>query len=131
MAFTYDLTTSRGKVRLHIPDRVEADAMFTDEEIDAFLSPYSDEPGKVFLAAADAVEDIATNEALILKVISHNGLSTNGASLANSLLQRSARLRERGESMIDDDFCGFEIAEQADTVPQALEFLTKETLRNG
>jgi len=131
MAFTYDPSTTRGKVRMYIPDRLVDSAVFSDGEIDAFLSLYSEDPGKIFLAAADALEVIATDEALVLKVISNNGLSTNGASLANSLMQRSARMREKGESIMDDDFCGFDIAEYSDTPSQAMEFLTKEAIRNG
>lgn len=131
MTFTYDPSTSRGKVRLYIPDRIEASAVFNDDEIDAFLGVYSGEPGAIYLAAADALEVIATDEALVLKVINSNGISTNGASLANSLLQRSARLREKGEAILDDDFCGFDIAENADNPAQASEFLTKEAQRDG
>lgn len=38
MAFTYDLSTSRGEVRFGIGDTNEAHALFTDAEIDHFLS---------------------------------------------------------------------------------------------
>ena len=38
MAFTYDLTTSIGKVRLTIGDTVAAEAHFTDEELQVFLA---------------------------------------------------------------------------------------------
>lgn len=38
MAFTYDIATSRGKVRLGLADTQEATGIFTDAEIDHFLS---------------------------------------------------------------------------------------------
>lgn len=131
MTYTYDVATNRGKVRLLIPDRIEADAVFTDAEIDAYLSMYAGEPGTVHLAAAEALETLASDEALVLKVISTNGLSTNGAAVANSLLQRSARLRAKGEAMLDDGFCGFDIAEFADSPTQAAENVIKGALRDG
>jgi hypothetical protein len=37
MAFTYDLTTTRGQVRLALADTVEAEAVFTDAEVDHFI----------------------------------------------------------------------------------------------
>lgn len=43
MAYTYDLTTDIGKVRRDIGDTVEADAHFTDAELQSFL----DEGGSV------------------------------------------------------------------------------------
>lgn len=56
MAFTYDVSTNRGKVRLLCFDRVEADAVFTDAEIDAFLSLGNSD---VWLAASFACQDLA------------------------------------------------------------------------
>lgn len=51
MAFTYDLTTDAGKVRRDIGDTVAADAQFTDEEIDSFVT----EGGSVKAAAGLAL----------------------------------------------------------------------------
>lgn len=51
MAFTYVLTTDTGKVRRDIGDTVEADAQFTDEEIDSFVT----EGGSVKAAAGLAL----------------------------------------------------------------------------
>jgi len=36
MAFNYDITTDRGKVRLLIGDTVDVGHQFEDDEIDAF-----------------------------------------------------------------------------------------------
>lgn len=38
MAFTYDISTDRGKVRLGVGDTNEAHGIFTDDEIDEALS---------------------------------------------------------------------------------------------
>ncbi len=38
MAFTYDISTNRGKVRFYLSDTNEAQAMFTDAEVDNALT---------------------------------------------------------------------------------------------
>jgi len=53
MAFNYDITTDRGKVRLLIGDTVDAGHQFEDDEIDAFLTMAS---GSILIAAAYALE---------------------------------------------------------------------------
>ena len=115
MAFTYDVTTDRGKVRLLITDRDAAHEIFNDDEIDAFLSMMS---GNVLRAAAVALFQIAANEVLLLKVIKLLELQTDGASAARALkelakeYQEKADLAEAGEAggsfdwaeMVYDDF---------------------------
>ena len=110
MAFTYLLTTDIGKVRLLIPDRVAANAIFTDEEIQAFIDLY---PGRLRYAAAEAIDTIAVDEVLVLKVVSLLDVSTDGASVAREMRQRANRLRETSD---DDDEAastdsGFDVAE--------------------
>lgn len=95
MTFTYDVTTARGKVRLYAQDTVTANAIFSDEEIDAFLTINGQ---NVFLSAADALEIIAANQAYVLKVISNNGLSTNGPAVASSLQATARMLREKAQT---------------------------------
>lgn len=61
MAFTFDPTSDRGKVRLLVADTDQAtpaNQIFEDAEIDAFLSLASDE---VFEAAALACESVAAS----------------------------------------------------------------------
>lgn len=68
MAFSHDPTTDRGKVRLLIYDTVEADAAFTDAEIDAFLELNSDD---IWYAAADAARSLAaknTSSAFMVRI---------------------------------------------------------------
>lgn len=111
MAFTYDLSNSIGKVRLLIPDSQETTAVFSDEEITAFLAL---ESSSVRRATALALETIASNEALTLKVVRLLDVQTDGAKLADSLLKRAATLRQ--QALEDDGLAGFtqwEIAEWA------------------
>ncbi|MDI6872145.1 MAG: hypothetical protein QME79_12535 [Bacillota bacterium] len=56
MAFSYNLATSVGKVRLRIPDKDEQAPLFQDEELQAFLDANG---GDVYLAAAEALETVA------------------------------------------------------------------------
>lgn len=106
MAFTYDPTTDRGRVRLLATDRDEATAIFADDEIDAFLAM---ESSSVRLAAAVALETIAADQALVLKVVKTLDLETDGAKVANTLMERARRLREAEER---DPAGSFDIAEQ-------------------
>lgn len=111
MAFTYDLSNSIGKVRLLIPDTQETTAVFSDEEITAFLAL---ESASVRRATALALETIASNEALTLKVVRLLDVQTDGAKLADSLMKRAATLRQ--QALEDDGLAGFtqwEIAEWA------------------
>lgn len=100
-----DYTTDDGRVRLLINDTDETDEVFTEAEIAAFLAL---EGGNVKLAAAQALDTIADDEALTSKVIRTQDLATDGAKVADSLRKRAAALRQQA---IDDDELGgyFEI----------------------
>lgn len=108
MAFTYDPTTERGKVRLMIPDRSEASMFFNDEEIDTFLAI---EDG-VQRAAALALETMASDQAMVLKVIRVTDLSTDGRAVSQALLERAARLRSQADlADAAEDGGAFDVAE--------------------
>ena len=95
-AYTYD-RESRRRVRLLIND-VGGDPegfLFREVEIDRFLGI---EDGDVKLAAAQAIDTIADNEALVSKVLKTQDLATDGAKLAAELRKRAAALREQAES---------------------------------
>ncbi len=96
MASTYspnDLDTDRNKVRFLIPDTNTAgDHALEDEEIDVCLSM---EGNNVKLSAALALETIAGNEALKLKVLTVGDIKTDGADLGNFLLKKAAGLRKQ------------------------------------
>lgn len=89
-----DYSTNVGRVRLLIND-TDYDHVFSDDEIDVFLAL---EGESVKLAAAQALDTIADDEALTSKVIRSQDLSTNGASVATGLRQRAKELRAQSGS---------------------------------
>ena len=95
MTFTYDLSTARGKVRLLVPDRVSDNYLFSDDEIDAFLSV---ESSSVKNAAALCLETIASDIAMIDKVIKLLDLQTDGAKTSDALLARAKTLRDQADN---------------------------------
>ncbi len=108
MSFTYDVATNVGLVRAIIPDTRDQEPIFSDEEITAFLTL----EGGVKRATALAIETIATNQAMILKVMRLLQLQTDGAKLSDALLKRAVMLRSQADY---DDAIGtsiFDIAEQ-------------------
>jgi len=109
MAFTYDLSTDGGKIRLLIPDTDWENAVFSDEELAAFLSL---ESSSVRRAAALALETIAANETLTLKVIKLLDVQTDGPKVLDALLKRASLLRQQAAADdADAGYAGFEIAE--------------------
>lgn len=126
MAFTYDLSTSIGKVRMLIPDRDEQHPIFQDDEIAVFLSENSDSLRR---ATAEALETIATDQALTLKVIQTLDLSTNGASLMNSLMARAKSLREQADQTEAEESALFDVAEMSINEFQARERVYKQAQR--
>ena len=104
MAFTYDLSTEAGKVRLLITDTDLENEIFSDSEINTFLSLTAvDGSNDVNLASAIALETIAASEALVQKKIKLLDLTTDGPAVADSLRKAAALLREQSdnESYID------------------------------
>lgn len=95
MVFTYDLATSIGQVRLLIPDRVDSGHIFEDTEITAMLTI---EGNVVKLGAALALETIASDQAMVLKVMRLLDLTTDGAKVADALLKRAAALRAQADA---------------------------------
>lgn len=106
MAFTYDVATSRGQVRLLATDTDVDNPIFTDAEIDYFLTLYSD---NVRRAAAKALDTIAASQVLTLKVMRLLDIQTDGAKVAASLQATAAQLRE--EATAFEDGASFDIAE--------------------
>lgn len=96
----YDFTTPGGQVRLLLNDTREAAPVFSDAEVDAFLTL---EGGSVKRAAAQALDVIADDEALTSKVIRTQDLSTDGAKVAESLRKRAVSLRAQAGDDADDE----------------------------
>lgn len=101
MTYTYDLSTDVGKVRLLARDNVEADAVFTDEDLEAYLEMEGDNVKK---AAAQALDDIATSETQLLEITSKMGVSSSPASIANDLRNRAAELRRQAAEAEEIEF---------------------------
>lgn len=80
-----------GLVRLIISDTATVQ-VFTDDQIAAFLTM---EDGSVKLAAAQALDAIASNEALVSKRIKTLDLQTDGPAVAESLRDHATALREQ------------------------------------
>lgn len=104
---TYELGTAVGKLRLLIPDRSSEEYIFTDEELSTFLTM---ETG-VKRAAALAIETLASDNALVLKVIKLMQLSTDGAKVSDALLKRAAMLRSQAEYEDAADSAGIEVVQ--------------------
>ena len=121
MTYTYDTTTSIGKMRMIIQDKDEQNVFFQDEELQAFLDMASD----VRRAAADALESMASNQVMVLKVVRTLSLSTDGAATARALREHAKSLRDQGDLADAGDGGLFEIAEFAGDV-----FTQRERIRN-
>lgn len=100
MAFTYDVSTDRGKVRLLITDVQDAKPLFQDAEIDAFLTLNT----SVRMAAAAALEVIAASEVLVLKKIINLDLETDGPAVARELRELAKQLRAQETAVGAFDF---------------------------
>ena len=111
MAFTYDPTTDRGKVRLLVPDNQQTAAVFQDDEIDTFLTLEGD---SVLRATALALETIGSSEALTLKVLTIQDVTTDGAKLLDALRARAKDLRTRSRETVDGS-ANFDWAQGAGT----------------
>lgn len=107
--FSYNVSTSVGQVRLLATDTDQANPIFGDREIEAFVAL---ESGNIKRAAALALETIAANEALTLKVITLLELETDGAKTSDAILKRAKLLRDQADAdEFADDAGGFDIAE--------------------
>ena len=108
MAFNYDLSTNVGKIRAIIPDNNSTTYNFEDDELTAF---YSLEGSSIKRAAALGLETIASNEAMVLKVIKLLDVSTDGAKVADALMKRAAQLRKQADDEEVAADGAFDIAE--------------------
>lgn len=98
-------TQADGQVRLLVSDVNEANFILTDEMVAGYLARYGVEPtgpvtprAPINRAAADALDAIASSEALVSKVMQTvDGLQTDGAKVANSLRTRADSLRRQAD----------------------------------
>lgn len=118
--FTYDTTTSRGRVRLLCRDTVTPGELFSDDEVDVFLALNDSE---VVPAAAMALENVAANEVLVQKRIRLLDLQTDGPAEAAALRELAKSLREQYEAA-----GAFDWAEMVLTPEQYVEHTMNEAL---
>lgn len=100
MAFTFEPTSTDpsikliSRVRNHLSDVAVDDPesqLLQDERIQTFLNDYDQD---VRLAAAAALRAIASDQALLLKVIKTLELETDGSKVSASLLAHAKALRD-------------------------------------
>jgi hypothetical protein len=109
MSFSYDVSSDVGKVRMLIPDRDYDSKFFEDEEIEAFLGL---EESNIREATALALETMASDQAMVLKVIRLMDLTTDGQKTSQALLERAKLLREQAlEEEMAEEGGAFDIAE--------------------
>jgi hypothetical protein len=133
MAFTYNVATDRGKVRLLCTDTDEAggaDAQFfQDDEIDVFLDLMG---SNILRAAAVALLTIAAQEVLLMKRITLLDLSTDGPAEAAALRELANTYQEKADLAEASEVGGaFDYAEMVVDEFTARERLEKEALRSG
>lgn len=92
MSRTYDPATPLGMVRLLACDFALKNALFEDEDYQAMLTLNSQ---VIRLAAAQALDIIATNEIMVQKQIKTLDLSTNGPAQARELQALAKELRRQ------------------------------------
>lgn len=130
MTATYDLTTIPGKIRLNTFGDDTDNAIFSDEELQAFY----DQELHIKLACARVYMVVAGREAYIQKVQTNLGLTTNGAALAAEFRQLARGLRdevkqEQADQDSANDETGFDIAEMTVDAATTLEIIHNNRLR--
>lgn len=122
--FPPELDSNIGRVRKYIPDMVqledprdpaaEPSYYFSDTEVLGYVTEYTpigQKPtrAQVKRAAADAIDALANNEALILKKIKTEDLETDGAVVANALRAGARNLRQQADAEDEADSAFFDV----------------------
>jgi hypothetical protein len=87
-----DFTSPTGQVRLLIADVDEGNQLLTDLMVAGFLAMHDQD---VRLAAAAALDSIASSEVLVSKKIRTQDLSTDGPAVAAELRAQAQGLRDQ------------------------------------
>jgi len=106
MAFTYDVSTDRGKVRLFVYDIDENDYVFEDNEVDVFLEMNNQ---SIWLASANACRVLAvkaSDDAFAVKVstaleIDKKQVSRRFMEMANEYDSKAATSEEMIWEFVD------------------------------
>ncbi len=128
MTYTLDRSTSIGQVRVLVPgESVDATNVFEDEDLQVFLDLNDT---IVLLAAAQALERIATDQLLLLKKVKVDVITVDGRAVSDGFLALAARYRgvyETGGAAGDEDI---QIAEMVVDAPTFAEQLWNDWLRS-
>ena len=95
MAFTYNLATAAGRVRLLIGDRNASSYIFEDDEITEFLSIWSSD---VALAAAQALRSIAADsarQAIYYQIAGLSGFTMDRRDVAKNVMALADAIEKR------------------------------------
>ena len=112
------MATDVSKVRLLINDVDGENRIFSDDEINVFIEFEGD---NLRLAAAQALDAIASNEALVSKRIRTLGLSTDGPAVAKALRDHADRLRAQVADADEGDAI-FGVVDACPTYPERAEW---------
>lgn len=112
-----DSTTIR-QVRLLIADVDPDREILTDDDIVDFLKIENE---SVKLAAASALDAIASSEAMVSKVIKTQDLSTDGARTSDALRKHAAALREQVNKSENDSESSFSVVPFSRCSPELTE----------
>lgn len=108
-------TIPRDAVRLLISDTgTGTSQLLTDTQIDTFLEI---EAASIKLAAAQALDTIASSEALVSKVIKTQDLATDGPKVAAELRKHAAALRAQAAAEASDADEYFELVDVVEAPP--------------
>ena len=121
--YTYDLATDIGAVRLMIGDTdidPTTDAVFSDEEIQAFLTA----EGSVLAASAAALEATAASRARLAKMLKSLNFAKDSRGVARELLDTAKALRAR-------EAPAYGGAEKAYSDLSARDIILRQALRDG
>jgi len=97
MAFTYDLTTDIGKVRLLIADADASDYTFEDDEVAFAVSEEAD----LKCAAALLLESLAANRSRLAVRVSRGVRTEDLTQVSKELAARAKELREQSGAISD------------------------------
>lgn len=128
---TWNTAPSAGSVELAYSFVMLLDADIQDFiDIESLQADVSTSDLDVRLAAADALDAIASSQALIQKKIKILDLETDGPALAKALRDHAVTLRKQ---VFDQDFVegGFDIAELVYDDPSWLEKVIKDRMRQS
>lgn len=124
--FTLDPTTDIGMVRMIVQDKDIEQALFSDADVTALLVLNAND---VRLASAAALDIMASNQAMILKVIRLLDLSTDGAAVARALREHANQLRADVEATDSVDGGLFDYGEMVTNAFTARERVWYQRLR--